>query len=524
MRVNGSGTADLQRVRAEYDLPLFERVSGTTNFKLAVDAHEQRIGWIVESSLEGATIDLPAPLHKNAADKVALRVERREPRAGEDRIVVDYGPAARVVLSPAPRSAADRSIGRSCWWARLRRKPPMRSSRDCGFEATCRSSTSTRGLRSTRRAGADASGPAPAGATGVERRRSDGRRRSMHWAASFTKLRTSARRQSSDWRLTLDGTELAGTAVWRGATPAQPNGRIVARLARLTTPPASDAAANRCGAPATAFADALQSLAGSGHRRRRAALEGPHARQARVARAPCGQRLADPEARADQRFRPHRRRRLVAQRGEPIADDGSTSCRRRQGGRRVPRPLRLAQRRQERADEDRRPAVRGTARRATSTIRRSPAASSFARVPGSSRRSIPASDACSACCRCRRCRGESRSISATCSARASRSTRSPRDVRMRNGVMHTDDFRLVGPAAAVNIAGDVDLARETQQLKVRVQPSLSSGVSRRRGRAVHRQPADRRGGRRGHAARAEDAQQSVRPAVQLRVCGDRQLG
>jgi uncharacterized protein YhdP len=51
------------------------------------------------------------------------------------------------------------------------------------------------------------------------------------------------------------------------------------------------------------------------------------------------------------------------------------------------------------------------------------------------------------------------------------------DVRIDSGVMHTGDFRLVGPAAAVNIAGDVDLARETQQLKVRVQPSLSSGVS-----------------------------------------------
>jgi uncharacterized protein YhdP len=48
---------------------------------------------------------------------------------------------------------------------------------------------------------------------------------------------------------------------------------------------------------------------------------------------------------------------------------------------------------------------------------------------------------------------------------------------MQSGVMHTDELRLTGPAAAVNIAGDVDLARETQQLKVRVQPSLSSGVS-----------------------------------------------
>ena len=42
----------------------------------------------------------------------------------------------------------------------------------------------------------------------------------------FTKLKTSARRQGGEWRLTLDGTELAGTAVWRAATPAQPNGRM----------------------------------------------------------------------------------------------------------------------------------------------------------------------------------------------------------------------------------------------------------------------------------------------------------
>jgi uncharacterized protein YhdP len=48
---------------------------------------------------------------------------------------------------------------------------------------------------------------------------------------------------------------------------------------------------------------------------------------------------------------------------------------------------------------------------------------------------------------------------------------------MESGIMHTDDLRLVGPAAGVDIAGDVDLARETQQLTVRVQPSLSTGVS-----------------------------------------------
>jgi uncharacterized protein YhdP len=50
-------------------------------------------------------------------------------------------------------------------------------------------------------------------------------------------------------------------------------------------------------------------------------------------------------------------------------------------------------------------------------------------------------------------------------------------VRMQNGVMHTDALRLAGPAATVSIAGDVDLARETQALHVRVQPALSTSVS-----------------------------------------------
>src|SRR4029079_661115 len=51
------------------------------------------------------------------------------------------------------------------------------------------------------------------------------------------------------------------------------------------------------------------------------------------------------------------------------------------------------------------------------------------------------------------------------------------DVRVDRGVMHTDNLRLSGPAAAVDIAGDVDLAHETQKLDVRGQPSLSTGVS-----------------------------------------------
>jgi uncharacterized protein YhdP len=49
--------------------------------------------------------------------------------------------------------------------------------------------------------------------------------------------------------------------------------------------------------------------------------------------------------------------------------------------------------------------------------------------------------------------------------------------RIQDGMMSTDNLRMVGPSAAVDISGTVDLARETQKFKVRVQPALSSSIS-----------------------------------------------
>jgi uncharacterized protein YhdP len=51
------------------------------------------------------------------------------------------------------------------------------------------------------------------------------------------------------------------------------------------------------------------------------------------------------------------------------------------------------------------------------------------------------------------------------------------NAHINRGVARTDDFRLEGPAAKVHIQGETDLARETQNLKVRVAPNLGSGVS-----------------------------------------------
>jgi uncharacterized protein (TIGR02099 family) len=51
------------------------------------------------------------------------------------------------------------------------------------------------------------------------------------------------------------------------------------------------------------------------------------------------------------------------------------------------------------------------------------------------------------------------------------------DLRIARGVLDARDLRIQGPAAKVKMNGQVDLARETQNLRVHVQPTLSESVA-----------------------------------------------
>jgi uncharacterized protein YhdP len=51
------------------------------------------------------------------------------------------------------------------------------------------------------------------------------------------------------------------------------------------------------------------------------------------------------------------------------------------------------------------------------------------------------------------------------------------DVTVQSGVLKTKNLRISGPAAKVDISGDADIARETQNLSVRVLPALATQIS-----------------------------------------------
>jgi uncharacterized protein (TIGR02099 family) len=50
-------------------------------------------------------------------------------------------------------------------------------------------------------------------------------------------------------------------------------------------------------------------------------------------------------------------------------------------------------------------------------------------------------------------------------------------VKIERGIATTENFRIQGPSARVLMTGEIDLARETQKLNVRITPSISDSVS-----------------------------------------------
>src|SRR5262249_2190353 len=75
---------------------LAQRVSGTTDWQLAVDASGEIYSGVIEANLRGARIDLPPPLAKAPAAAVPLRVARRVAHRAHANISMPYGKAGQL--------------------------------------------------------------------------------------------------------------------------------------------------------------------------------------------------------------------------------------------------------------------------------------------------------------------------------------------------------------------------------------------------------------------------------------------
>ncbi len=97
--VLAEGRATLEGMRQLFDHSWRRRLSGSARYAATITVKEGRTQLSFESPLEGVTSSLPAPLSKSAAEAMPLRIDVF-PGEGRDRIAVALGPpAGRIVAA-----------------------------------------------------------------------------------------------------------------------------------------------------------------------------------------------------------------------------------------------------------------------------------------------------------------------------------------------------------------------------------------------------------------------------------------
>lgn len=242
VRITAEGSAEVAALRREIAHPIADRVSGTLPWNLAAASRNGATTWTVTSDLRGVAIDLPAPVGKAAPEPATLRIDRREVggKDVEDTILVDYRNSLRLVaqrnllpggaevdralLVLGPATAREVTADRPGLWVRG-------SIADFDIDEWL-AVVSHDTAQGSGAAGAPAATSRGFALNGVDvtTQRLDVFGRALH------DLSLTATRAGEQWQIRSKGREIEGTATWYGATPAQPNGRVMARLVRLVPP------------------------------------------------------------------------------------------------------------------------------------------------------------------------------------------------------------------------------------------------------------------------------------------------
>ena len=224
LRATLTGRVNADNVRKAGGPAWMQHLRGATDWRGSLTIRKKVPELVIESNMQGIASSLPAPFGKTAAESVALRVERRTINAQQDRILVAYGDILKADLarrSDGKQTIVERGIVRlgggdtgeldrpGVWVKGALKK--------FDFDEWLAFSRSSEGEAGFAIAGAEVK------LGQVE-----------FLGRQFTDLAIAMSPQPGAMQLAFAGGEIEGTATWRG----EGKGRLMARLKKLTLPPA----------------------------------------------------------------------------------------------------------------------------------------------------------------------------------------------------------------------------------------------------------------------------------------------
>ncbi len=223
VRILGAGQIDAAALRKQFNQPMLAQVEGITDWKLTALIADRRSEFTIESSLAGLSSSLPVPLYKPAAQRMPLRIERRDAGRGQDmytfnlasalagQLIVDRSPKAHITrgeIALSERAPAPQRDG--VWISGQLDRLDFDQWQDLLSEKSGR--------------GADDAMPL----AGL----SISARRVRMFSRDFAGVSIDAQRKSTAWIATLDSAQVSGDVQWISAG----KGMIIGKFTHLELP------------------------------------------------------------------------------------------------------------------------------------------------------------------------------------------------------------------------------------------------------------------------------------------------
>jgi uncharacterized protein (TIGR02099 family) len=224
MRATLQGRINADNVRKAGAFPWMQHLRGSTDWRGVLTMRRKVPELVIESNLQGIASTLPAPFRKTAAEAVPLRIERRFTGTQQDRISFAYGDIVRAELarrSDGRQSVIERGV------VRLGGGPLGELDRPGVWVRGALKELDFDDWLALGRGG-DADGLQGIAGADVKLGQVDffGRR--------FSDLALTLSSQGAGTQLAFAGKEIEGGATWRG----EGKGRLTARLKKLALPDA----------------------------------------------------------------------------------------------------------------------------------------------------------------------------------------------------------------------------------------------------------------------------------------------
>lgn len=224
--ITAQGGASIAALRRQYDVGLLEHMSGDTTWRGTLLVRGKSAGLTIESNLQGIASSLPEPLNKSAAEQLPLRIEKLPapeaalPRQGESRDMLRFSLGRTLAGQLVRRHQGQKtSIERGALG--LPDAPPL-PERGVVLTAKLPRFNYDHWRRVLRSDGSGAELPVTALNVHADELTAFGRQ--------FTDLSVKATQHDDTWQAQVGGKEVAGEVLWR----SQGAGRLQARLKQFS--------------------------------------------------------------------------------------------------------------------------------------------------------------------------------------------------------------------------------------------------------------------------------------------------